>query len=79
MSVLRVACAWQRYKLEKGATPPSLEALVPNYLEALPHDYRTGEAPSRTRLTNDSWELSSLDWDMNGEHRVSLVIPPDTH
>src|SRR5690606_31635558 len=43
-----IACAIERYRLDNGAEPESLDALVPAYLDSLPPDPYNGEAPAYT-------------------------------
>jgi len=60
----RIACAVERFRIATGATPPSLEALVPEYLPKVPHDVMDG-APLRYRRDDDqSYLLYSVA--MNG-------------
>ena len=47
-----LACTLQRYRLAEGQFPESLEALVPKYIETLPHDVIGGQ-PLHYRRTGD--------------------------
>ncbi len=60
----QIACALERYHLlENGVYPASLDALVPHYLETLPHDIIDG-GPLIYRPTSDGkFLLYSIGWD----------------
>jgi len=57
-----VVCALERHRLEKGQYPERLEALVPTYLQALPHDLVTGE-PLQYLRKGDGFRLYQVGWD----------------
>ncbi len=48
----RVACALERYRLANGQFPDALNALVPKFIEKLPHDVINGQ-PLKYRRTDD--------------------------
>ncbi len=52
LQLTRLACALERSRMDAGAYPDTLGALVPKYIEALPHDVIDGE-PLRYRRTDD--------------------------
>lgn len=55
-----LACALERYRMERGAFPEKAEALVPSFLPALPKDVMDGRA-LRYRLESDgSYTLWSI-------------------
>jgi hypothetical protein len=57
-----IACALERYRLEHGRYPRSLDALVPQFLEALPHDLINGQ-PLKYELKADGrFALYSIGW-----------------
>jgi hypothetical protein len=57
-----VACALERYRLANGKYPESLDALVPKFIAAIPHDVITGE-PLKYRLTGDGqFIIYSIGW-----------------
>ena len=58
----QIACALERYHLGHGEYPETLDALVPQFLEKLPHDIIGGE-PLHYRHTDDGkFLLYSLGW-----------------
>jgi hypothetical protein len=57
-----VTCALERYRIERGRCPESLDALVPRYVEKLPHDIIGGQ-PLKYRRTDDGqFILYSVGW-----------------
>lgn len=58
----RVACALERYRLEHGNYPRSLDALAPQFLAEVPHDIINGQ-PLHYRLKpNGQFILYSVGW-----------------
>lgn len=57
-----VVCALERHRLEKGQYPDRLEALLPTYLQTLPHDLVTG-GPLHYARTGDTFTLYQVGWD----------------
>ena len=63
----RIACALERYRLTHGAYPPTLEALVPAYINELPRDVIDGE-PYRYRLNGEGdYLLYSVGWNQTDD------------
>lgn len=61
------ACALERFNLDHRAYPPRLDALVPDYLKAVPPDIIDG-APMRYRLSPDGrYVLHGVGWDGRDE------------
>ncbi|PYM10453.1 MAG: hypothetical protein DME18_16250, partial [Verrucomicrobia bacterium] len=57
-----VACALERYRLAHGQYPETLDMLVPQFAEPLPHDLIAGQ-PLKYRLTGDGqFVLYSVGW-----------------
>lgn len=52
LDLTRLACALERARVESGAYPETLAALVPKYIDALPHDVIDGQS-LRYRRTDD--------------------------
>ncbi|MGB8369975.1 MAG: hypothetical protein ACLPYZ_13545 [Limisphaerales bacterium] len=52
VDLARVACALERYRLANGKYPEMLDALVPQFIEKLPHDIINGQ-PLHYRRTDD--------------------------
>jgi len=58
----QIACALERYHLQYGVYPASLDALAPHYIETLPHDIIDG-GPLIYRPTSDGkFLLYSIGW-----------------
>jgi hypothetical protein len=63
----RLACALERYHLAHHEYPKSLDALVPPFLDQLPHDLVNGK-PLRYQTTPDgSYLLYSVGWNQTDE------------
>jgi hypothetical protein len=56
-----LACALEQYRIAHGQFPDKLDALVPDFVSALPHDVITGGAYIYQRTT-DSFRLYSVGW-----------------
>jgi hypothetical protein len=57
-----LACALERYRLANGKYPDTLDALVPQIIQTVPHDIINGE-PLHYRLTDDGgFLLYSVGW-----------------
>ena len=62
IDLARVACALERYHLTHGDYPETLDALVPQFIEKLPHDIIGGQ-PLHYRRTHDGkFLLYSVGW-----------------
>lgn len=57
-----VACALERYKLAHGQYPGTLDALVPRFLEKIPHDIIGGEPLHYRRADDGKFLLYSIGW-----------------
>jgi hypothetical protein len=63
-----IACALERYRLARGEYPENLDALVPRFMDHIPHDVIGGLSPRYRRAANGSFVLYSIGW--NGQdHR----------
>jgi hypothetical protein len=59
----RVACALERHRLKHGKYPDTTAALVPEFIDKVPHDVMTG-TPLKFRLTPDGrFTLYSIGFD----------------
>jgi hypothetical protein len=86
IDLARVACALERYRLVHGEYPETLDALVPQFIEKLPHDIIGGQPsqgsgsasqPLHYRRTGDGkFLLYSVGWNEtdDGGH---VVLKPD--
>jgi hypothetical protein len=70
-----IACGLERYRLAKGAYPTTLEALVPAFIPALPHDVLTGGPYLYRRERADIFVLYSIGWDLQDHGGNSGIRP----
>jgi hypothetical protein len=75
----RIACALERYRLAHGGYPDSLDALVPDCIEAVPHDVINGESYRYRVRTDGTFLLYSVGWNQkdDGGLVVTKVPNPD--
>jgi hypothetical protein len=57
-----IVCGLERYHLARGEYPETLEALVPQFLEKIPHDVIGGQPPHYRREANGKFLLYSVGW-----------------
>jgi hypothetical protein len=57
-----IACGLERYRLVKGQYPETLEALVPQFAEKLPHDLIGGGPLKYRRTDGGGFVLYSIGW-----------------
>jgi len=67
-----VACALERYHLAHGEYPESLDALVPLYLDKLPHDIIGGQ-PLKYRRTGNAFLLYSIGWNETDDGGIAAL------
>ena len=60
-----IACGLERYRLARGQYPDTLEALVPQFADKLPHDIVGGQPLKYHRTANGQFVLYSVGW--NGQ------------
>jgi hypothetical protein len=58
----QIACALERYRLAHGEYPETLNALVPQFIEKLPHDIIGGQPLHYRRTDNGQFLLYSVGW-----------------
>ncbi len=68
-----IACALERHRLANGQFPDKLDALVPRFMAALPHDIITGE-PLKYRKDGDGFVLYSVGWNEKDDGGVPGMI-----
>ena len=61
-NMARVAIAQERYRLAHGEYPDSLEALVPQFIEKIPHDVIGGQPLHYRRTDDGQFVLYSIGW-----------------
>ena len=69
----QIACAMERYRLANGNYPATLTALVPRYLEVIPHDIITGKPMPYQRISEQEYKLYSVGWNEIDEGGVTVV------
>jgi len=57
-----VACGLERYRLARGQYPETLEALVPQHAEKVPHDIIGGQPLKYRRTADGQFVLYSVGW-----------------
>ena len=57
-----IACALERYRLARGEYPEMLDALMPQFIEKLPHDIIGGQPLHYQRTDNGKFLLYSIGW-----------------
>jgi hypothetical protein len=57
-----IACGLERYRLAHGQYPETLEALVPQFAEKLPHDIIGGQPLKYHRTADGHFALYSIGW-----------------
>lgn len=68
-----VGCALERFRLRTGQFPNALDALVPDYLSAIPHDVIGGEPLRYRRESNGNYLLYSVGW--NEVDDGGVIVP----
>jgi hypothetical protein len=63
LNQLQVACGLERYRRRQGAYPERLDALVPDWLPAIPDDLFTAGQLRYRRTSPDAYVLWSIGWD----------------
>jgi len=58
----RIACALERYHLAHGEYPETLDALIPQFIDAIPHDLVGGQPPHYRRNADGTFLLYSIGW-----------------
>jgi hypothetical protein len=57
-----IACALERYHLARGEYPETLDALIPRYIDKIPHDVIGGRPPHYHRAADGTFLLYSVGW-----------------
>jgi hypothetical protein len=58
----QVVCALERYRMAHGNFPETLDALVPQFIEKLPHDIIGGQPLKYRRADDGKFLLYSIGW-----------------
>jgi hypothetical protein len=62
VDLARIACALERYRLAHNEYPESLDALMPQFMEKIPHDIIGGAPLHYRRTSNGQFILYSVGW-----------------
>lgn len=68
----RVVCGLERYRLVHGDYPEMLEALVPQFIERLPHDIVGGQPLRYRRSSDGKFLLYSVGWNQIDDNGISF-------
>lgn len=63
LNLAGVACALERYRLDQGELPDSLDAVKKGYIESLPTDVMTGGSLRYKRNEKEGFLIYSVGWD----------------
>ncbi len=66
-----IACAVERYKLTHGGLPDSLDALVPQFIDNLPHDIIDGQPLKYRRTADGHYAIYSVGWNERDDGGVA--------
>jgi hypothetical protein len=69
----RVAIALERYRLAHGEYPQSLDALVPQFMEKIPHDVIGGQPLHYRRTDDGQFVLYSVGWNETDDGGVVVT------
>ncbi len=58
----RIACALERFRIANGKYPATLAALVPQFLDKIPHDIIAGKPMTYVRKDEQNFNLYSIGW-----------------
>jgi hypothetical protein len=72
VDLARVACALERHRMARGQYPESLKALVPQYLDPLPHDVIGGAQLIYHSGADGTFQLYSIGWNQTDDGGVSV-------
>ncbi len=64
---MRIACALERYRLAQGKYPATLDALAPQFIDAVPRDVMNGEAYHCRLNADGTFLLYSVGWNQSDD------------
>jgi hypothetical protein len=67
----QIVCALERYKLANGHYPETLDALMPQFIEKLPHDIIGGQPLHYRRTDDGKFLLYSVGWNETDDGGVT--------
>jgi Tfp pilus assembly protein PilE len=74
-----LACALERYHLAEGRYPDDLQALVPRFVAALPHDIINGQPLKYRRTDAGRFVLYSVGWNEKDDGGVVAAKSSNTN
>lgn len=74
----QIACALERFSLAQGNYPEALNALIPKFIQKLPHDIIGGEPLKYRRKPDGKFLLYSVGWNETDD-RGQPSSPPNDH
>jgi hypothetical protein len=75
IDLARVACALERYRLAHSEYPETLNALVPQFIEKLPHDIINGQPLHYHRTDDGKFLLYSVGWNETDDGGQVVLKP----
>ncbi|HXE42306.1 MAG TPA: hypothetical protein VN516_04710, partial [Candidatus Baltobacteraceae bacterium] len=68
----QIACALERYRLAHSQYPETLDALIPQFMEKIPHDIIGGQPLHYRRTTDGKFLLYSVGWNETDDGGLDL-------
>jgi hypothetical protein len=72
----QIVCGLERYRLSHGEYPETLDALIPQFIEKLPHDLIGGQPLHYRRTEGGKFLLYSVGWN-EADDDGQVVLKPD--
>jgi len=69
-----IACALERFRLAHGDYPETLDALIPQFIDKLPHDIIGGQPLHYRRQPNDTFLLYSIGWNETDDGAIAVDV-----
>jgi hypothetical protein len=73
----QIVCALERFRLKNGEYPKTLNELVPQFIEKLPHDIIGGQPLKYRRTTDGRFTLYSISWNETDDGGQFSLPPYD--
>jgi hypothetical protein len=71
-----LACALERFRLANGQFPDHLAALVPRFIEMIPHDVMNGKPLKYRRMDDGQFALYSVGWNGVDDGGIDSSVMP---
>lgn len=79
VDMARTTCALERYHLAHGEYPETLDTLVPQFIEKLPHDIINGQPLHYRRTSDGQFVLYSIGWNETDDGGVPGTLSDPKH